>query len=113
MGDHVNPSWIDAQLVHQAITAMLGVHDDRVEALVQASLGGELTWARLAWHDVVGSEYERAGHRAGTAWCREQMSIEVLNREPLEMHDIRGPRSVAVAQHVRDVLRELGDALCA
>jgi hypothetical protein len=113
MGDHVDPRSIDVQIVHQAIAAMLGVHDDRIEALVQASLGGELARARLAWHDVVGSEYERAGHRARSAWCREQMSIEVLNREPLEMHDIRRPRSVAVAQHVRDMLRELGDALSA
>jgi hypothetical protein len=47
---------IHAQLARESLTAVLGVDDDRVEALVQASLGGALSGTRFSWEDVVGSQ---------------------------------------------------------
>ena len=59
VGDHVHALGVDAELLDQPRAAVLGVHDDRVEALVQAPLRGALTGPRLARQDVVGGEHER------------------------------------------------------
>ena len=129
VGDHVDPLRVHAQLACQALATVLGVDDDRVEALVQAALGGELARAGLARHDVVGGEHERpAQHRPGVAPAGtgggagaartgggagggQQVAIEVLNREPLEVHDVSRARGAAVAEHVGDVLGQLCEAL--
>jgi hypothetical protein len=106
MGNHMHSSWVDAQLACQALAAVLGVHDDRIEAFIQTSLCGALARAGLPRHDIVGSEHERT-----IAW--QQVPVEVLNRKPLEVHDIRRARHMPVAEHVRNMLRELGDTLSA
>ena len=56
---------VDAQLAGQPRATVLGVHDDRVEALVQPPLRGELARPRLARQDVVRGEHERTGCPAG------------------------------------------------
>ena len=70
------------------------------DALVEAALRAELAGARLARQDVVRGEDD--GPRA-----RQQVHVERLERQPLEVHDVGGARRAAVAQHVRDVRREL------
>ena len=90
---------------------MHGVHDDGVEALIQTPLGGELARARLAREDIVGREHERSPPAGLGMASRKQMPVDVLDREPLKVHDVRRARGAAVAKHVRDVLGELGDTL--
>ena len=57
--DHVHPRRVDAQLVGQSLAAVLGVHDDRVEALVQPPLRGALARLGLAREDVVRGQHQR------------------------------------------------------
>ena len=90
---------------------MLGVDDHRVEALVQAPLRRELARARLAREDIVGGQHERPAPAVRGTPPRQQMTVDVLDRQPLEVHDVRRAREAAVAKHVRDVLSELGDTL--
>ena len=58
---------------------------------------------RLARQDVVCGEHERPP-------AREQPAIELLDGEPLEVHDLRGAGGAPVAQHVGHVLGELHQA---
>ena len=113
VGNHVDPARVDRELAGEAITAVHGVHNDRVEALIQTPLGRELARARLAREDIVGREHECSPPAGRGIASREQMTVDVLDREPLKMHDIRRARGAAVAKHVRDVLSELGDTLSA
>ncbi len=105
--DHVHTPAVNAQLVHQARASLLRVNDDRVETIVQAPLGFQLTWARLAWEHIVGGDDQgpAASVRRPSGW--KQIAVEVLNRKPLEVHDIRLACGKSVAQHVRCVLRQL------
>ena len=107
VGDHVDARRIDAQLARETLAAVLGVDDDRVEAVVQASLGGALPGTGLAREDVVGGQHERAPGTGRGAVGGQQAAVELLDREPLEVHDVGGARGAAVAEHVRDVLGEL------
>ena len=66
--------------------AVLGVDDHRVETPVQAPLRGALAGPRLARQDVVGGQHERP---AGG----QQQPVEVLDREPLEVHDVGAARA--------------------
>ena len=116
--DHVHARGIDAQLVGQPPPPVLGVHDDRVEAVVQPPLRRALARPGLARQDVVGGDHEWA-----TGGCsrppsaaereRQQATVEVLHGEPLEVHDVGRPRGAAVAQHVGHVLGELDRAASA
>ncbi len=103
MRDHVHALAIDAQLIRQAPAAVLGVHDDGIEVLVQASLRRALAGTRLARKDVVRGQYQRTP-------VRQQAPIQVLDGEPLEVHHVGSARGAAVAQHVGDVLGELDHA---
>ena len=98
--DHVHALGVDTQLVCEARAAVLGVDDDRVEALIQAPLARELAPAGFARKDVVRGQHQRAP-------ARQQARIELLNREPLKMHDVRGASGALVAKHVGDVLGQL------
>ncbi len=98
--DHVDLARIDAERFDEPLPAVLGVHDDGVDALVQPALRGELPAARLARQDVMGRQHERLG-------ARQQVDVERLDRQPLKVHDVRGRGGAPVAQHVRDVLGEL------
>ena len=80
---------------------MVGVHDDRVGALVEAALRPQLAGARLAREHVVGRDDH--GPVAG-----QQADVQRLDREPLEVHDVGVAGRAAVAQHVRHVLGQLG-----
>ena len=81
--------------------AVLGVHDDRVEALVQAPLRGALPGPRLARAGCRGRSAPAAAARG------QQLAVELLHGQPLEVHDVGRARGAAVAQHVGDVLGEL------
>ena len=98
--DRVDLRRVDPECADEPRAAVLGVHDDGVRALVEAALRAELAGARLAREDVVRRDDDRPR-------ARQQMHVERLEREPLEVHDVRGARRAAVAQHVRDVRREL------
>ncbi len=111
--DHVHALGLDSQLADQPRAPVLGVHDDRVEALVQPPLGRELPRTGLAREDVVRGQHERARappvayRRAAVhAGWGQQPAVEVLDGEPLEVHDVGLAREAAVAQHVGDVLGE-------
>src|SRR4051794_4160735 len=95
MRDHVHV--LDAELA-QPRGAVLGVHDHGVHPPVEARLRGELAGARLAREHVVSGEHTRTP--------RQQDAVQVLHRQPLEVHDIRGPGGARVAQHVGYVLGE-------
>ena len=58
--DHVDALARHAELVDQPRAPVLGVHDDRVDALVERALGVALARRRLAREHVVGGEHERA-----------------------------------------------------
>ena len=75
----------------QAPAAVLGVHDDRVDAAVERPLGRALAGPRLARQDVVGREDERAREGA------QQDRVERLHGQPLEVHDVRAARAAARA----------------
>ena len=64
---------------------MLGVHDDRVDAGVEAALRGALARPRLARENVVGGEHERPAERA------QEQRVERLDGEPLEVDDAEIP----------------------
>ena len=89
---------------------MLGVHHDRVEAVIQPPLRLALAGPRLAREDVVGGQHERPARARGGAPGRQQMAVQVLHGEPLEVHHVGRARCAAVAQHVGDVLGELDRA---
>jgi hypothetical protein len=55
--DHMHAPAVDSQLLDQAHATVLGVHDDRVKALVQASLRRDLTRPWLARQHIVGGEH--------------------------------------------------------
>ena len=76
MGDHVDPRGLDAELAVEALAAVLGVDDDRVEALVQTPLRGALARPGFARQDVVRGDHE---HRP-PAPAREQEAVEILAR---------------------------------
>ena len=97
-------SRVDAELADQPRAAVLGVHDDRVEAVVQPPLRRALAGPRLARQHVVGGQHER---RAPAAAAREQVAVELLHGQPLEVHDVGRARGAPVAQHVGHVLGEL------
>ncbi len=99
---------VDAQLTGEAPAAVLGVDDHRVEAVVEAALGCPLARARLAREDVVRGQHERRAAAAERPAERErrgqQPAVEVLDRQPLEVHDVGRARRAAVAEHVGHVL---------
>ena len=99
MRDDVDARGVEAELTAQPGGAVLGMDDDRVHPLVERALARELAPARLAREDVVGGQHARVD-------AREQQGVEVLHRQPLEVHDVRGTRCPPVAEHVRHVLRE-------
>ncbi len=103
MRDHVHALGRDAELGGQARAAVLGVHDDRVEALVQAPLPAQLPWAWLAREHVVRGDHERPA-------ARQQRRVELLHGEPLEVDEVRRARGAPVAEHVGHVLGELHGA---
>jgi len=98
--DHVDAPCVDAELVDQARAAVLGVRDDGVEALIERPLCGATAGAALARKHVVRGQHERTP-------ARQEPRVELLDGEPLEVHDVGGARGAAVAQHVGDVLGEL------
>ena len=61
---------------------VLGVHDDRVHALVELALGVELARLGLAREHVVGGDDPRLAVGA------QQVLVERLHRQPLEVHDV-------------------------
>ncbi len=91
----------DGERLDEPPAPVLGVHDDRVHALVQAPLRGELAAARLARQDVVRGEDDRAP-------ARQQVHVDGLDRQPLEVHDVRRSRGAAVGEHVGHLLGDLG-----
>ena len=74
----------DGQSVHQLAAPVLGVDDDRVDRVVQPSLGRGLPGPRLARQQIVGGQHDRA---AG-----QEMAVEPLHVEPLEVDDVRAPQ---------------------
>ena len=106
VGDHVHTVLIEAQLPHQPPASVLGVDDDRVEAVVQLPLGSHLPRARLAREHVVGGDHQRQA-AAGPRALGQEMTVEVLDREPLEVRHIRLAGGDSVAEHVRYVLKQL------
>ena len=83
MRDHVHALGRHAELVDQPRAPVLGVHDDRVHALVELALGVDAGPAtRLAREHVVG------GHDARVAVGAQQVLVERLHGEPLEVHDV-------------------------
>jgi len=98
--DDVDPLGVDLQVDHQALAPVMGVDDHRVGALVEPPLGGALARPGLAGQHVVGGDHQRPPPG-------KQASVEGLHRQPLEVHDVGAGRRAAVAQHVRDVLRQL------
>ena len=106
--DDVHARGVDAQLAGQPGATVRGVDDDRVEPLIQPPLRGELPGTGFAGQDVVRGEHERApGAGLGRAPGGQQMTVEVLDGQPLEMHDVGLAGEATVAQHVGDVLGEL------
>ena len=71
-----------AELVDQPRAPVLGVHDDRVHALVELALGVELARPGLAREHVVG------GDDARPAVGAQQVLVERLHGQPLEVHDV-------------------------
>ncbi len=98
--DHVDLLGRNAERVDELPAAVAGVDDDRVDAVIQVVLGGGLAGARLARQQVVGGQDERS--------IGEQRPVEVLEVEPLEVDDVPGAGGSPVAEHVGDVLGELG-----
>jgi hypothetical protein len=97
--DDLDLAGVDAGVGEPAL-AVAGVDDDRVDLVVEAQLGGALALrALLAGEDIVGGEDD--GLVAG-----QEALVEMLEGEPLEVDEVGGPR--AQAQHVGDVLGELG-----
>ena len=111
VGDHVDPVRVQAQLVREARAAVLGVDDDRVEAVVQTPLRRELAPAGLAREHVVGGQHERPPAAGYGLPARQQMTVDVLDRQPLEVHDVRRAGGAAVGEHVGNVLGELHSTL--
>jgi hypothetical protein len=101
VADHVHLLGGDTEHVDEPAATVLGVDDDRGNAIVELPLRPGLTRACLAWEQIVGRQHDRPG--------REQVAVEPLQREPLEVDDIGAPRQPAVARHVRDVPQRLGD----
>jgi hypothetical protein len=110
MWDHVNTIRRHPKLAGEALAAVLGVDDERIKTVIQAPLGRALSAARLAREDVVRSQHERAAGTVRRAAWRQQAAVELLDGEPLEVNDVGGARRAAVAEHVWDVLGELGQA---
>ena len=74
---------------------VLGVHDDRVHALVELALGVDLARLGLAREHVVGGDDPRLAVGA------QQVLVQRLHRQPLEVHDVG--LAARGAQHVGDV----------
>ncbi len=92
-------SAVDPELVHEPAPPVLGVGDDRVDRVVETTLGVELKRTRLTGQEIVGGQDQRAGG--------EQEAVDRLHGQPLEVDDV-GRRGVAAqGQHVRHVLGEL------
>ncbi len=100
---------VDSQLVDQASAAVLRVHNYRVEAVVQTLLRGQLARPGLAREHVVGGQHERTGPPVPDTSSRQQIAVEVLYRQPLEVHDVSRSSHAAIAQHVRHVLGQLAE----
>ncbi len=81
--------------------------DDGVEVLVHPPLGLALPATWLARKDVVGGQHERGRVAARRAHVSQQVPIQMLDGEPLEVHDVGRARGGTVAEHVRHVLGEL------
>jgi hypothetical protein len=105
--DDVHLGGLDARRMQETRTTVLGVDDDRVDAIEEAPLAGagetaaEVPAPRLAGQDVVGGEHERPPPG-------EQARIQRRDRQPLEVHGVGRTRRRSVAEHVGDVLGELG-----
>lgn len=97
---------VGAELTDQARATVLGVHDDRVEAVIQTLLGPQLARTRLTREHVVCGENERAAS-ISCAVGRQQMAVEMLDGQPLKVDHVRRASGAAVAQHVGHVLEEL------
>ena len=107
MRDHVHPCGLDAELPDQPTAPVRGVDDDGVEALVEATLCSALSGSRFAREDVVRGQHEGSSGARRPAPARQQAPIEMLDGEPLEVHDIGAPRGSSIAEHVGHVLAEL------
>ena len=62
-----------------------GMHDDRVEVVVQPPLGLALTGPRLPREDVVRGQHERHARVRAAA-----VAVDVLHGQPLEVHYVGG-----------------------
>ena len=80
--------------------AVGGVHDDRVDRVIEPALGPGLAGAGLAREQIVRGEHHRA--------AREQAAVEPLHVEPLEVHDVGRGGDAAVGEHLGAVHGELG-----
>jgi hypothetical protein len=83
--DHVHALDRDAQLAGQPPCTMVGVHDDRIEALIQSPLRGALARPRLTRQQIVRGQHQRPSPR-------QQHPVHVLEREPLEVDHVRRAR---------------------
>ena len=80
--DDVDARGGQPELVDQPRAPVLGVHDDRVHALVELALGVDLARPGLAREHVVGGDDPRLAVGA------QQVLVERLHRQPLEVHDV-------------------------
>ena len=94
---------VEAGLRDQAVAAVVRVRDDRIEAVEEADLGRAGAGDALPRQDVVGGEDERAPPR-------EQVRVELGDREPLEVDEVGLARGGAVAEHVRDMRSDCAPA---
>ena len=82
VADDVDQRRIKPQLVPQPRRAVLGVHDDRVHPLVEPALRLELAGLGLTREHVVRGQQPRVP-------ARQQPPVDLLHRQPLEVHDVR------------------------
>jgi hypothetical protein len=91
VGDDAELGLRDPEL-DEAPAGVLRVGDDRVDAVVEAALGGALEAARLARQHVVGGQDRRPAPG-------QQQLVELLQRQPLEVQELP-PRTAGQAHHV-------------
>ena len=97
---------VEAGLRDQAVAAVVRVRDDRIEAVEEADLGRARAGDALSRQDVVGGEDERAPPR-------EEVRVQLGDREPLEVDEVGLARGRAVAEHVRDMRSDASGARAA
>lgn len=102
MRDHLDPRGSDADLLAQPPPRLLGVDDDRVEAVEVAALGGELAALARARERVMQGE-----HPGMAAVGADQEAVDRRQRRPLPVLDIGTAEAAAGAEHPRRVLERL------